>query len=343
MSSDIGKPFSLGAFAGSEGPVRRSAEKDGKEYELIVRTSEVSGWRTVLWAERDAIERPLVRTLRLLVLGGLAMVLVGGLAALVFGRQISKSVRRLAAEAHRLGAGELVVATSYPVRELAVVSAAMAEASAQRQAKENEIRFLMREVAHRSKNQLTVVSSIAKQSARNAPSVEAFSESFQQRLMGLARSTDLLITGSVVGVELRELMTVQIEPFKPGESSSLNIAGPQFRLSLQAAQTFGLALHEMATNAAKYGAFASSRGRLSITWTETDGKLVLIWREYVPEPISASDHKGFGTQLIERMLVGALGATIERVFHPDGLEARFTMPVEKVRALVTPEDGDPHI
>ena len=178
----------------------------------------------------------------------------------------------------------------------------------QRRASENEVRFLMREVAHRSKNQLTVVSSIAKQSARNARSVAEFSESFQQRLMGLARSTDLLIAGSVAGVELSELINVQLEPFRPTDASRALVAGPRFRLSLQAAQTIGLAMHEMATNAAKYGAFSVPSGRLAVRWEVKDGKLTLLWREHVPNPPTPTDHKGFGSQLIERMLVGALNA-----------------------------------
>jgi two-component sensor histidine kinase len=338
MSSDVGKLFFLSEVAMGDGPVRRDATLDGRNYQLIVKASDLSGWRVILWAESVAIQRPLVRALRLLMLGGIAMIAIGGLATWFLGRQISKSVRRLARDAHRLGAGEEVKATSYPVRELAGISAAMADAAAQRRAAESEIRFLMREVAHRSKNQLTVVSSIAKQSARNARSVEEFSESFQQRLMGLARSTDLLIAGSVAGVELRELIDVQIEPFRPGDTARLTISGPHFRLSLQAAQTLGLAMHEMATNAAKYGAFSTPFGRLSVTWTLSSGMLILVWREYVPNPTPPSDRKGFGTQLIERMLVSALGATYDRIFHPDGLEARFTMPVEKLTPVVKPAD-----
>ncbi|WP_274626212.1 sensor histidine kinase [Arvimicrobium flavum] len=331
MSADVGKPFFLGEEASAVGPVRRSIDLDGKDYELVAKASELSGWKVILWAERDAIERPLERTLRLLMLGGLAMIAVGGLAAWLFGRQISKSVRRLARDAHRLGAGEEVAAMSYPVRELTTVSAAMADAAAQRRAAENEIRFLMREVAHRSKNQLTVVSSIANQSARNAESVAEFSERFQQRLMGLARSTDLLIAGSVAGVELRELITVQIEPFRPAEDTRLQISGPHFRLSLQAAQTLGLAIHEMATNAAKYGAFSQQSGRLSVTWSLHGDELELVWREHVPDLKQRSSRKGFGTQIIERMLPGGLGAKVERHLHPDGLEARFTFPVANIR------------
>lgn len=345
LSSDIGKPFFLSAAILGEGPVRHHATEDGKDYEVITKVSGLSGWRVVIWAERDAVERPLERTLQLLMLGGLAMIAVGGLAAWLLGRQISKSVRRLARDANRLGAGEEVFATVFPVRELTTVSAAMANAAARRGAAENEIRFLMREVAHRSKNQLTVVSSIAKQSARNATSVADFSESFQQRLMGLARSTDLLIAGSAAGVELRELIDVQLEPFRPADAARATVSGPRFRLSLQAAQTLGLAIHEMATNAAKYGAFSTPAGRLSVSWTIDGPSLTLLWREFVPNAAPASDRKGFGSQLIERMVVRGLDAEYEREFLVDGLSARFVFLVDRLRPAPklehdTPEDAD---
>ncbi len=305
---------------------------------MIIKRSPLSGWRVILWAERDAVQRPLERTLRLLLLGGIAMIAVGGLAAWLLGRQISKSVRSLARDAQRLGAGEEVTAAVFPVRELTTVSAAMAEAAAQRRAAENEIRFLMREVAHRSKNQLTVVSSIAKQSARNARGVAEFAESFQQRLMGLARSTDLLIAGSAAGVELQELINVQLEPFRPADAARATVSGPKFRLSLQAAQTLGLAMHEMATNAAKYGAFASPAGRLAVSWSVDGGVLSLLWREFVPHAAPLSDRKGFGSQLIERMLVGALDAEYDRDFRSDGLVAHFAFPVDKLKPSPKAED-----
>jgi two-component sensor histidine kinase len=192
-------------------------------------------------------------------------------------------VQRLAADAHKLGAGEDVIATTYPVRELNAVSSALADAATERRASEAEIRLLMREVAHRAKNQLTVVSSLAKQSARNAD-VADFSESFQHRIMGLARSADLLIASSVAGVELRRAIACRSNR-SAGEESA-ETSGPEFRLSLQAAQTLGLALHEMATNAAKYGALSTPHGSISVTWSIEADDLVIVWR--APDSVPAA-------------------------------------------------------
>jgi two-component sensor histidine kinase len=331
MSSDVGKQFFLDSPQVATGPVRQSVIRDGKRYEIISERSKQSGWRVMLWAEYDVIQRPMLRTYRLLLLGGAAMITVGILVAWLVGRQIAKSVQRLSREAERLGAGKSVAPGSYPVQELDTISLAMSQASAQRRAAENEIRFLMREVAHRAKNQLTVVSSLAKQSARNVTDIGEFSESFHHRLMSLARSTDLLISGSVAGVELKELVWVQIEPFRPTEVADVEISGPQFRLSPQAAQTLGLVLHEMATNAAKYGAFASREGKLSVSWDLSAEQLTLVWREHVFHTVTASDKKGFGTRLITRMMKGALLAEIDCLFHSDGIEWRFVIPAGQLR------------
>lgn len=337
ISSDIGKPFFLDIGDGS-GTMRgrRGPEVRPESYEAIVEQSGFSNWRVVLWAPTAMVEEPMRRSLRTLVVGGLLVIAIGASAAWLLGRHIAKPVRRLARDARRLGAGEPVEAVGYPIAEISTVSAALADAAADRRKAENDIRLLMREVAHRAKNQLTVVASIAKQSARNARSFAAFQDTFQKRLYGLARSTDLLIAGGAAGVELRDLLEAQIEPFRPDRPKRLRIEGPHFRLSSQAAQTIGLAIHELATNASKYGAFAVAEGRLDVTWTVADEKLTIVWRETVQRLRRRPAKRGFGTEIIERMLGGTLEAEITRTFHRDGLECVMRMPV----ARIVPGDPD---
>jgi two-component sensor histidine kinase len=331
LSSDIGSTFFLASgIEPSSSTVRSRTRFEGVDYETIRARSALSGWETVVWAPSDVVQAPMLRSLRYLALGGLTIIAIGSTLAWVLGRQIARPIRQLARDARRLGAGEDVVAVDFPVTEIRTVSHALAQASRDRQASENEIRFLMREVAHRSKNQLTVVSSIAKQTARYARTLAGFQDSFQKRVQGLARSTDLLVAGGVAGVELRELLMAQIEPFRPSDASRLEIEGPQFRLSNQAAQTIGLALHELATNAAKYGAFATPDGRLAVNWHRTGDTLNMVWREYVPRLRRRAEGRGFGTEVIERMLGGTLDARIDRVLHGDGLECKVAMPVEKL-------------
>ena len=306
-------------------------EDEEEEYLTVVDQSNYSGWKVVVWAPVSLIEAPMRRTLWLLFGGSLIVLVIGAGAAMVVGRQITHPIRRLAADARRLGAGEPVAAVVYPIAEVSTVSAALAEAAKNRKQAENEIRLLMREVAHRAKNQLTVVSSMAKQTARHARSLPTFLDSFQKRLYGLARSTDLLIAGGAAGVELRELISVQVEPFRPEDPKRLELKGPTFRLANQAAQTIGLAIHELATNASKYGAFSTNTGSIHVSWKVEGETLIFVWQEHVHRvrrrPVT---RRGFGTEIIERMLGGTFDAEIERNFHPKGLECIFRIPVARI-------------
>lgn len=328
MSADTGKPFFLvGDLPKQSGGY---VEKDGKAYRLLSEKSELTGWTVNLWAESTAIRRPIISTYRWLLLGGLGLIAAGLAAAWLIGRQVAKSVKMLADDADRLGQGQDVAARRFPVNELNVASKALAGAADERRKAENEIRFLMREVAHRSKNQLTVISSLAKQSAAGASSVDEFGSAFNHRIMGLARSTDLLIAGSVAGVELGELIRAQVEPFKPGPEAALTIEGPRFRMSSQAAQTVGLAIHELATNAAKHGALSDPEGALSIKWTQVGDRINLHWRETLPDEVEPPTRKGFGTRLIVRTFSGALDAEVDTRFEKHGVAYDFSIPVEKL-------------
>ncbi|WP_163270674.1 sensor histidine kinase [Chelativorans alearense] len=332
MSSDVGKPFFLGIPSGpSPQTIRVRGEGGARSYLAIVDDTSYSGWKVVVWAPTAAVEQPMRRSLQQLFGGTIIVIAIGAGAAWVLGRQIAKPVRRLASDARRLGAGERIEPTVYPIAEVTTVSAALAEAAGDRKKAEGEIRLLMREVAHRSKNQLTVVSAMAKQTARNAGSLTGFLDSFQKRLYGLARSTDLLIAGGAAGVELRALILAQVDPFKPETARRLELSGPPFRLGNQAAQTLGVAFHELATNASKYGAFATRTGRLAISWQVEGEMLTIVWREHAAENGGRRPAKrGFGTEIIERMLGGTLDAEISRTFHGDGLECIFAIPVKRL-------------
>ncbi|MET0170179.1 MAG: HWE histidine kinase domain-containing protein [Aliihoeflea sp.] len=332
MSSEIGQPFFLWPNGRpDEPPSRTTISVQGEDYETIAVNSKLSGWQVVVWSPSRIVAAPQTRAFQTFALGGILLAALSALAAWLLGRQVSRPVRELEADARRLGSGDPVTEKPYGVAEIATVSSALAEASRDRQQAESEIRFLMREVAHRSKNQLTVVSSIAKQTARHAPDFASFQDSFQKRIQGLARSTDLLIAGGAAGVELRELLVAQIEVFQPDDKARLLLEGPRVRLSHQAAQTIGLAVHELATNAAKYGAFASANGHLAVSWALEGDKLAIDWCETVPGFTAQEEGRGFGSEVIERMLGGTLDAEIERTIGSKGLSCRFIMPVEKLR------------
>jgi len=315
----------------AEGPAR-----------LVVLRSSLTGWRTVAWAPETMIARPMQQAMLSLALGGLilgGLVLVGLIAV---SRMIGSSVRGLARDARRLGQGEVVEAKNYPVLEIASVSEALEQASRQRQASEREVNFLMREVAHRSKNQMTVITAMAKQTARGADDVASYVQSFERRILGLARSTDLLLTHGRAGVLLGELLENQLAPFSPPDPARLSLAGPVVRLNTQAAQIMGMAAHELSTNAVKYGAFAGEEGRLEVRWSIADDRLDFVWRETVPSRLEPEERSGFGTTVLKSMVGRSLGAEVERICHEDGMEWRFSIPlsaIDPARGIEAGEDG----
>jgi two-component sensor histidine kinase len=305
-------------------------------YQAVVQRSPLTGWTLVAWAPRELITQPLANAFWSLLVGGILLAALVIVIIYWVSLQIGRSVRDLEDDARRLGAGDEVPARSYPITEIANVAAAIGAASQSRKAAEGEVRFLMRELAHRSKNQMTVIAAMAKQTARGAGSVPDFVQSFEKRIYGLASSTDLLLAHGVAGVDLRELLTRQIEPFCPVDSERVVLSGPPVRLNTQAAQIIGMAGHELATNAVKYGAFAGDHGWLDVEW-ERDGEVLAFrWRETAGQMPERDDHRGFGTTVLENMVGRSLGAEVLRQVHSDGIEWRFRIPVTAIDPKATP-------
>lgn len=298
--------------------------------------SALSGWRVIAWASSEAVERPLGDSLLWLAAWGAIIAVAAGSLAVLIAERIGRSVRGLRRDAQRLGRGEPVAAKDYPVAEIAEVSYALADASKQRQAAETEVRFLMREVAHRSKNQMTVIAAMAKQTARGADDVPSYVQGFERRILGLARSTDLLMAHGRAGVSLGELVESQITPFSPPDRERVRIEGPMVRLNVQSAQIIGMALHELSTNAVKYGCFDGDSGMLTVRWAINGDRLEIVWRECVPPGRSDGDRVGFGTTVLKSMVGRSLGAEIERLWHDDGIEWRFAIPLEAIDPAHTP-------
>ena len=337
-----------GLEIGSVLPLRTAVAQDtewqrerfsGQEVVTAEWRSGLTGWRVVAWASTETVDRPLGESLIWLAAWGLIILAVAGLIAFLIAERIARSVRGLRRDAQRLGRGEAVEAKSYPVAELAEVSRALADASALRQAADNDVRFLMREVAHRSKNQMTVIAAMARQTARGASDVPSYVQAFERRILGLARSTDLLLAHGRVGVGLEELIESQIAPFIPPGPGRVSLAGPPVRLNMQAAQILGMAIHELSTNAAKYGAFGDGGGTLTVQWALSADRLDLTWRESVPHALTPSERVGFGTTVLKSMVGHALGADVERTVHGTGMEWRFSVPLD----VIDPDHGPPLI
>jgi PAS domain S-box-containing protein len=205
----------------------------------------------------------------------------------------------------------------------------------ERKARERHIEFLMRELAHRSKNLLAVVQAIAGQTARSSPNLQAFTRRFSERVAAMARSHDLLVARDWKGTPVKELVRAQLAPFADAGSARISVKGPDIELRSEAVQSLTLALHELATNAAKYGALSVPEGRVAIAWkvsgtSDRDRRFNMRWHESNGPPVSEPDRKGFGHLVISDMVGRSLLGKVALDFAADGLAWSLDAPASAV-------------
>ncbi|MDB5612977.1 MAG: hypothetical protein JWQ22_630, partial [Devosia sp.] len=164
----------------------------------------------------------------------------------------------------------------------------------------------------------------------SADDLPGYVQAFERRILGLSRSTDLLLAHGRAGISLGDLIDSQIAAFSPDDPTRVTATGPMIRLNAQAAQIVGMAVHELSTNAVKYGAFLGDTGSLSVRWKIVDDKLDLVWRETVAEKLPATERVGFGTTVLKSMVGRSLHADVQRTCHDDGIEWRFVIPLHAI-------------
>ncbi|MEZ5985455.1 MAG: PAS domain S-box protein [Hyphomonas sp.] len=188
--------------------------------------------------------------------------------------------------------------------------------------------MLVNELSHRVKNSLATVQTIASHTLREASDLEAFRETFIGRLMAISKCHDLLVDTTRRNADISQLVRDQVLPYAPGGGENrVRMAGPPLTLSPEASHAFGLVLHELATNAAKYGALSSEDGHLDIKWKmapdPTRHEAVVTWVETGGPPVAQPTRRGFGSVLIEQSLVHTLGGHAIIEYRPEGLWAQF--------------------
>lgn len=190
-------------------------------------------------------------------------------------------------------------------------------------------KLMIDELNHRVKNTLATVQSIAIQTARSHADPATFAETFQSRLMALSHTHNLLTRSHWEGAELSAILAHETEAFGP---TRISLNGPPVDLEPALALSLGMIFHELATNAAKYGALSTPEGRVLIDWALADQrapKLTLTWREVGGPPVSTPSRKGFGSRLIERNIRHDLAGEIDLLYAADGLVAELTVPLER--------------
>jgi two-component system, chemotaxis family, CheB/CheR fusion protein len=198
-------------------------------------------------------------------------------------------------------------------------------------AAEEHQRTLVEELNHRVRNMLTIVNAIASQTLARSTSVETFKEAFTGRIRAMGTAYSLVSHEGWGDVDLLELVKRHIEPYG---TARVHISGPQMLLRPNAALAFGMVIHELSTNAVKYGALAHAQGRLDVSWTAEIAEHSMLrfnWREITNAPVEEPTRRGFGTELIERELKHVLEAQTRFDYKPGGLEISMQIPIRPDR------------
>jgi len=201
------------------------------------------------------------------------------------------------------------------------------EREAERTRQQEKEELLMREVNHRAKNMLSVVDVIARQTAAGDP--EYFIESFSERIQALAANQDLLDRNAWQGAEVDELVRVQLLHFSDLIGSRIVFEGPRLALNPGTVQAIGLAVHELGTNAAKYGALSTDAGHVDVCWRVDGDVFQMTWTESAGPPVSAPTSCGFGTIVMQKMVEKTVGGDVHLDFAPSGLTWRLRCPVTR--------------
>ncbi|WP_292171956.1 HWE histidine kinase domain-containing protein [Brevundimonas sp.] len=190
-------------------------------------------------------------------------------------------------------------------------------------------KLMIDELNHRVKNTLATVQSIAMQTARSHTDPARFAASFQARLLALSHTHDLLTRSHWEGANLRSILEHETQAH---DQTRVLLNGPAVDLDSASAISLGMVFHELATNAAKYGALAAPDGKVVIDWTVTHSPtrtLNLTWQESGVQDLQPPDHRGFGSRLIERNVRHDLGGTVSMDYGSTGLIARLTLPLDR--------------
>lgn len=196
--------------------------------------------------------------------------------------------------------------------------------------------LILHEMNHRAKNVLAVVQVLARQSARHSP--DDYLPRFEARIAALAASHDVLVNNLWKDIPVEELVRSQLGHFTELIGNRIVLSGPAMSLKSSAAQNIGLALHELATNAAKYGALSNANGGVEISWSDQAGEdgersFTLDWREHGGPEVRAPASRGFGSFMIEKSLGSQFGCKVDMKFDPAGVRCTFRMPVDRVLAM----------
>lgn len=216
------------------------------------------------------------------------------------------------------------------------LSGVISDITEQRAAEEAQ-QLLTRELTHRVKNLFAIANGMVSMTARTAKDPKEMANALRGRLSALSRAHELIQPvvpseghlGAEVGLE--QLVEAVLAPYRQDDSARITVEGPNIRVGANTTTSLALVLHELATNAAKYGCLSRPEGRLDIHWTTSDGRVDFDWAETGGPPIKAPpSFQGFGSQLSQRSITGQLGGTLDRDWRFEGLRVHMCLPMSRL-------------
>jgi PAS domain S-box-containing protein len=198
----------------------------------------------------------------------------------------------------------------------------------ERKRMEEHEKILAREVDHRAKNLLAIVQAAVQ--LTNADTVEDFKAAIEGRLQALSNAHSLLAHSRWVGIDLRSLVTEELAPYNAAGASRADISGPTLVLTPQSAQSIAMVLHELTTNAVKYGALSVPLGRLRVEWSRGEAEIVIRWSEADGPPVKPPSRQGFGTRSLGPLVQNGLEGKLRLDWNPDGVACEMVIPLAHV-------------
>lgn len=301
-------------------------------------------WKAVVWGPVASSQAALLSTWRQMIIGSMALVLLAVSGAYLVGRQLRGSIREISDMAERIGKGEIVSPVDTKITEANQVAIALSNASFDRSQAEDRTHLVLHELVHRSKNILTLVQAMMRQLARENRTVSDFQKEVDHRLRGLGMSIRALAEVQWQGLPMKKLIETHLEVFG-SVTQQIQLRGDDFMLSPEAAQNFGLILHELTTNSIKYGALSGPAGTVTIEWRTVEENerpmITLCWKENGGPPTVEPSRKGFGSTIIKRHAEGAFSGEVVIDYMVTGFSWTLHAPLRHFEIAQTAAANNP--
>lgn len=242
------------------------------------------------------------------------------------GVEVRLSGERFARRSFLLSAGPLLNDDKYSVGSIVTLTEIT-----ERKRSEEQQAMLVAELNHRVKNILAVVQAVAWQTLRKSSSLDSFGAAFSGRLKAISVAHDILTRTRWIGIGLNELLAAVLAPYRSKDETRIALNGPPILLPARAVTPLSMALHELATNASKYGALSQPYGNITVEWEVSDGdpkRVTLVWRERGGPKVARAATSGFGTMLIKRLLTYDLEGGAELSFEVEGIRAALSFALK---------------